>query len=52
MCLLSVISKEFSCMVIARIKTGVDKRLRKEHAGFRPGRVTTEHPEKNTGTSK
>ena len=40
--MLPAISKVFSRMIIDRIKKGVDRRLRKEQAGFRPGRGTTE----------
>ena len=38
-----VISKVFCRMIIDLIKKGVDRKLRKEQAGFRPGRGTTEH---------
>ena len=40
--LLPVISKVFCRMIIDQIKKGVDRKLRKEYAGFRPGRGTTE----------
>ena len=40
--LLPVISKVFCRMIIDRIKKGVDRKLRKEQAGFRSGRGTTE----------
>ena len=40
--LLSVISKVFGRVVINRMKQGVGKALRKEQAGFRPRRGTTE----------
>jgi len=40
--LLPVVSKVFCRMMIERMKNGVDKRLRKEQAGFRPRRSTTE----------
>ena len=40
--LLSVVSKVMGRIVIDRIRTGVESKLRKEQAGFRPGRGTTE----------
>lgn len=40
--LLPIDSKIFCRMIINRMKKGVDKKLRKEQAGFRPGRGTTE----------
>ena len=40
--LLSVVSKVMGKIVIERIRTGVESKLRKEQAGFRPGRGTTE----------
>ena len=40
--LLPVISKIFCRMMPERIKVGIDKKLRKEQAGFRPRRSTTE----------
>ena len=40
--LLPVISKTFCKMLLERIKKGVDKKLRKEQAGFQPKRSTTE----------
>ena len=40
--LLSVVSKVMGRNVIDRIRTGVESKLRKEQAGFRPGRGTTE----------
>ena len=40
--LLPVISKIFCRMLLERIKKGVDKKLRKEQAGFRLKRSTTE----------
>ncbi|KAL9959458.1 hypothetical protein ACROYT_G032784 [Oculina patagonica] len=40
--LLPVISKIFGRMLLERIKRGVDKKLRKEQAGFRSKRSTTE----------
>jgi len=40
--LLSVVSKVMGKIVIDRIRTGVESKLRKEQAGFRPGRGTTE----------
>ena len=40
--LLPVISKIFCRMLLERIKKGLDKKLRKEQAGFRPKRSTTE----------
>ena len=40
--LLPVISKTFCRMMLERIKIGIDKKLRKERAGFRPKRSTTE----------
>ena len=42
MTLLPVTSKVFCRMIIDRIMKGVDRKLRKEQAGFRPGRGTTE----------
>ena len=42
MTLLPVISKIFCRMLLERIKRGVDKKLRKEQAGFRSKRSTTE----------
>ena len=39
---LSVISKVLGRIVIDRRRTGVESKLRKEQAGFRPGRGTTE----------
>ena len=39
--LLSVVSKVMGKIVIDRIRTGVESRLGKEQAGFRPGRGTT-----------
>ena len=41
--LLSLPSKVFCKVVMMRITEAVDERLRKEQAGFRPGRGTTEH---------
>ena len=41
--LLPVISKIFCRMMLERIKIGIDKKLRKEQAGFRSKRSTTEH---------
>ena len=38
--LLSVVSKVMGKIAIARIRTGVKSKLRKEQAGFRPGRGT------------
>ena len=43
MTLLPVISKIFCRMLLERIKRGVDKKLRKEQAGFRSKKSTTEH---------
>ena len=40
--LLPVISKIFCRMMLERIKIGIDKKLRKEQAGFRLKRSTTE----------
>jgi len=40
--LLPVIRKIFCRMLLKRIKRGVDKKLRKEQAGFRSKRSTTE----------
>ena len=40
--LLSVVSKVMGRIVIDRIRTGVESKLRKEQAGFQPGRGTTE----------
>ena len=40
--LLPVVSKVMGRIVIDRIRTGVESKLRKEQAGFRPGRGTTE----------
>ena len=40
--LLPVISKIFCRMMLERIKIGIDKKLRKEQAGFRSKRSTTE----------
>ena len=40
--LLPVISKIFRRMLLERMKKGVDKKLRKEQAGFRPKGSTTE----------
>ena len=40
--LLSVVSKVMGRIVIYRIRTGIDSKLRKEQAGLRPGRGTTE----------
>ena len=40
--LLPVISKIFCRMLLERAKRGEDKKLRKEHAGFRSKRSTTE----------
>ena len=40
--LLPVISKIFCQMMLEWIKIGIDKKLRKEQAGFRPKRSTTE----------
>ena len=40
--LLPVISKIFCKMMLERIKIGIDKKLRKKQAGFRPKRSTTE----------
>ena len=40
--LLPVINKIFCRMLLERIKKGVDKKLRKEQAEFRPKRSTTE----------
>ena len=42
MTLLPVIRKIFGRMLLEWIKKGVDKKLRKEQAGFRPKRITTE----------
>ena len=42
MTLLPVINKIFCRMLLERIKKGVDKKLRKEQAEFRPKRITTE----------
>ena len=42
MTLLPVISKIFYRMLLVRIKKGVDKKLRKEQAGFQPKRSRTE----------
>ena len=39
--LLPVVSKVLERILIDRIKSGVDNRLRKEQAGYRPGRGTT-----------
>lgn len=39
---LPIISKIFCRMLLERIKKGVDKKLRKEQAGFRPNRSTVE----------
>ena len=39
--LLSVVSKVMGRILIDRIRTGVELKLRKEHAGFRPGRGST-----------
>ena len=39
--LLSVVSKVMGRIVIDRMRTGVESKLRKEQAGFRPGRGTT-----------
>ena len=40
--LLSVVSKVMRRIVIDRIRIGVESKLRREQAGFRPGRGTTE----------
>ena len=40
--LLSVVSKVMGRIVIDRIRTGVESKLRKEQTGFRPGRGTNE----------
>ena len=40
--MLSIIIKIFGRMLLERIKKGVDKKIRKEQAGFRPNRSTTE----------
>ena len=40
--LLSAVSKVMGRIVIDRIGTGEESKLRKEQAGFRPGRGTTE----------
>ena len=40
--LLSVVSKVMGRIVIDRIRTGVESKLRKEQASFRPGRGNTE----------
>ena len=40
--MLSIIIKIFGRMLLERIKKGVNKKLRKEQAGFRPNRSTTE----------
>ena len=40
--LLPVITKIFSRKMLERIKIGIDKKLRKRQAGFRPKRSTTE----------
>ena len=40
--LLSVIAKILCRIIIDRVRNGVDKRLRKEQAGYRKGRGTTE----------
>ena len=40
--LLSVVGKILSRIIIDRIRRGVDDRLRKEQAGYRRGRETTE----------
>ena len=40
--LMSVVSKVMGRIVIDRIRTGVESKLRKKQAGFRPGRGTTE----------
>ena len=42
MALLPVISKIFCRMMLERIKIGIDKKLTKEQAGFRPKRSTNE----------
>ena len=41
-------------MIIDRIKKGEDRRLRKEHAGLRPGRETTKnyYPEQHSRAGK
>jgi len=41
--LLPLTSKVLSKIIINRIQRGVDDKIRKEQAGFRPGRGTTEH---------
>ena len=38
----SFISKIFCRMMLEQIKIGIDKKLQKEQAGFRPKRSTTE----------
>ena len=40
--LLTVVSKVLGRILIDRMKSGVDNRLRKEQAGYRPGRGTTD----------
>ena len=40
--LLPVIGKIFCRMLLERIKKGVNKKLRKEHAGLRPTKSTTD----------
>ena len=42
MTLLPLIGKIFCRILLEGIKKGVDKKLRKEQAGFRPKRITTE----------
>ena len=40
--MLPIISKIFHRMLLERIKKGIDKKLKKEQAGFRPNGNTTE----------
>ena len=40
--LLSVVSKILGRIIIDRVRNGVDQRLRKEQAGYRRGRGTTD----------
>ena len=42
MTLLPIISKVFCRMMLERIRIGIDNKLRKEQAGFRAKRSTTE----------
>ena len=39
---MSIVGKILGLIVIDRVRSGADKRLRKEQAGYRQGRGTTE----------